>query len=155
MIRILTGPIRSYKTTTLMQWTSRRNDVGGVLTPDVDGIRHLYNVRERIFIPWQKELAADDRDLVIGRFVFDHAAFQAAMGWLDDAIADAGIHSVILDEVGPLELKGGGWDRWLQSLQLPTGKEMILVVRENMVPEVIARYRLGTPEVVTREFFAL
>lgn len=156
MIRILTGPIRSYKTTTLLQWSSARDHVGGVLSPDVDGIRHLYNVKERIFIPWQKEWQTDERDLVIGRFVFDHVAFTTAIGWLNDHLQNDSVSTIILDEIGPLELQGKGWNEWLQrSLHLQHGKDLVLVVRENIVSDVIKQYQLGNPQVVGKEDFAL
>ena len=156
MIRILTGPIRSYKTTTLLQWSSHRHDVGGVLTPDVDGIRHLYNVKERIFIPWQKEWSTDERDLVIGRFVFDHAAFQTAISWLDDHIHDAAISTIILDEIGPLELQGKGWDEWLQrSMDQLLTKDVLFVVRQTILEKVIERYGLEDAKIVEKAEFAL
>ena len=156
MIRLLTGPIRSYKTTTLLQWSSHRDDVGGILTPDVDGLRHLYNIRERRFIAWEKTTQPDDRDLVIGRFVFDHDAFVTAIGWLEDHLEDASMRTIILDEIGPLELQGKGWDAWLlRSMDRLRPKEVIFVVRQNIVEKVVERYGIEDAEIVDKSAFPL
>ena len=155
MIRILAGPIRSYKTTTLLQWTGMRDDVGGVLTPDIDGVRMLYNVRSKEYFTWQKAEANDPGDLVIGRFVFDGAAFRTAISWLDEHLFDPLIHTIIIDEIGPLELQGKGWDEWLQrSMDRLLTKDVIFVVRETIVEDVIRRYGLENAEIVDMTAFA-
>ena len=108
MILILTGPTRSHKTTTLKRWAENRNDCGGVLSPDVDGLRVLYNVRTKETIPWQKPMP-DASDIVVGRFSFDPHAFDVASAWLDQHLADPDVFHIILDEVGKLEMDGKGW----------------------------------------------
>jgi nucleoside-triphosphatase len=155
MIRILTGPIRSYKTTTLLLWAEQQVHIGGVLTPDVGGMRKLYNVRKQEYRDWQKVVQTDPADEVIGKFVFDGAAFSNAITWLDEHIDDPDISTVVLDEIGPLELHGKGWDAWLQRwLHAPHGKDLIFIVRENILGEVIKHYRMANPEIVTKEAFA-
>src|SRR5690606_21604826 len=144
MTLILAGPVRSYKTTTLEQWCAGRTDCGGVLSPDRAGGRCLRNVRTGEEIAWQKSTTAQPDDLLIGRFVFDAGAFQTAIGWLKEAVADPLIRYILLDEVGPLELSGKGWDRWLrQTLPLPEEKTLILVARTAVVEDVRKRYDLA------------
>jgi nucleoside-triphosphatase THEP1 len=152
MTRILAGPVRSGKTTALLHWSHGRNDCGGVLSPDVDGRRVLQNARTGERIPWQKETSDNPADVRIGRFVFDAQAFDTAMGWLDAAVADPAIRYVVLDEVGPLELAGGGWDAWLRrALPIRPEKELILVVREALVSDVINRYATGPVQLVDKQ----
>ena len=67
MILILTGPTRNRKTTTLMKWSERHHDCGGVLSPDVNGLRVLYNVKTRQSITWQKAVPTTNADLIVGR----------------------------------------------------------------------------------------
>jgi len=155
MIRILTGPIRNYKTTTLLQWALHRNDVGGVLTPDCGEWRCLYNVKEKFSIPWQKESIDAPTDVQIGRFIFDQLAFDTAITWLNQHLIDPSINKIILDEIGPLELKGKGWHDWLHSALLKLkDKELILVVRESIVNDVISHFEMNDVHVVEKEFFA-
>jgi nucleoside-triphosphatase THEP1 len=154
MTRILAGPVRSGKTTALLHWSQRRDDCGGVLSPDVDGRRVLQDARTGERIRWQKDTSDSPGDVRIGRFVFDQRAFDVAVGWLDAAVADPAVRYVILDEVGPLELSGGGWGIWLKHrLPLPDGKELIVVVRDNLVNEVVARYLSGSVTVLHTDDF--
>lgn len=152
MTRILAGPVRSGKTTALLHWSRRRDDCGGVLSPDVDGRRVLQDARTGERIDWQKDTSDDPEDVQIGRFVFDQQAFEVAVGWLDAAVADPAVRYVILDEVGPLELSGGGWDAWLRrALPMATGKELILVIREGLVGKVLDRYATGPVQMVDKQ----
>jgi nucleoside-triphosphatase THEP1 len=154
MTRILAGPVRSGKTTALLAWSHRRDDCGGVLSPDVDGRRVLQDARTGERIRWQKDVSDNAEDVRIGRFVFDHQAFDTAVGWLNAAVADPAVRYVILDEVGPLELSGGGWDAWLRrALPLPSGKELILVVREGLVGSVMDRYATGSSQLADKRTF--
>jgi nucleoside-triphosphatase len=137
-----------------MQWTDRRMDWGGVLSPDVDGLRQLYNVKEKKTIPWQKSESDHPDDIIIGRFVFDADAFQRAMDWLDDHLKDPSLKYIILDEVGPLELSGKGWDQWLKTaLPKLNNKTLILVIRDHLLKEVVVHYGLDEFEVVGKEYF--
>lgn len=154
MIQILTGPIRSGKTTALWHWSKMRSDTGGVLSPDVGALRSLHNVRTSERIAWQKQEVTDDTDLIIGRFVFDQRAFSTAVGWLDAHLMDPEIGYVILDEIGPLELKGRGWDPWLRGALDHFGeKTLIVVVRDFLLDEVVEKYGWHTSEVVDRGYF--
>lgn len=155
MIQILSGPIRSGKTTTLIHWAEHRHACGGVLSPDVNGLRRLYNVFDKTSIAWQKEKFELDTDQQIGRFVFDSRAFQQAEDWLGGHLSDPVIQYLILDEIGPLELSGKGWDAWLRkSMPLIGNKILVLVVRETLVDEVIESYGLQEVEIVPKAYFA-
>ena len=154
MIYLLTGPVRSHKTTTLLQWSQLRDDCGGVLSPDVDGLRQLYNVRDKIYLSWQKTEKEKENDVAIGRFIFDQDAFDTAMDWLNDHLEDPALNFIILDEVGPLELNGKGWDSWLRNALFSLGDtSLILVVRENLVEEVINSYALINYKIDGGEYF--
>ena len=154
MIYLLTGPTRSYKTTTLMHWSRPRHVCGGVLTPDQGDFRVLYNVKEKFSIPWQKSFSDSEDDLQIGRFIFDASAFATAIEWLDDHWMDPSLSYIIVDEIGPLELKGYGWNPWLRkTLNQPTDKHLILVVRESILDEVISGYDLKNYKVVGTTYF--
>ena len=154
MILILTGPTRNRKTTTLREWSERRDDCGGVLSPDVNGLRVLYNVKTRQSIPWQKPVPDSDADLIVGRFSFDPEAFTIATGWLNEHLADPEVRQIILDEVGRLELDGKGWGPWLHTAATQLGdKTLILVVRRSLLDEVINLYGLEEVSVVEKDYF--
>ena len=154
MILILTGPTRSHKTTTLLQWSSRRSDCGGVLTPDRSGLRKLYNVKEKKHIPFQKREKKLPSDIEIGNFIFEADSFKKATVWLDEHLTDPTLNYVLIDEIGPLELQGKGWDQWISdSIPKLGDKTLILVVRRKILDEVIQRYHLEEVSVVEKEYF--
>ena len=154
MILILTGPTRNRKTTTLLKWAQRREDCGGVLSPDVDGLRVLYNVKTKQTILFQKSAPDSKSDLIVGRFTFDPEAFTIATGWLNEHLSDQSIRQIILDEVGSLELDGKGWASWLHtSVPLLGDKTLILVVRRALLDDVINLYGLGEVSVVQKDYF--
>ena len=154
MILILTGPTRSHKTTTLLNWASERNDCGGVLTPDQDGLRMLFNVHDKILLPFQKNKTTSSTDISIGRFYFDAHVFSLASKWLDAHLTDPNLNYIILDEVGPLELNGRGWDHWIRtSLKNLGDKTLILVVRHSLLNDVIHHYGLTDAQVELTGYF--
>jgi len=153
MILILTGPTRNRKTSTLMSWCAGRDDCGGILSPDVDELRKLYNVRDKTFIPWQRETPLPG-DVIVGRFSFDPDGFVTATGWLNEHMRDPQVRHLILDEVGHLELQGKGWDTWLRtSLPLPKDKTLILVIRRPLLDDIINRYQLEEVSLVDKDYF--
>ena len=154
MILILTGPTRSHKTTTLKKWSEQHTDCGGVLSPDVDGLRVLYNIRTKQSIPWQKRMPESENDLIVGRFSFDPDAFEIARVWLDEHLQDHQVRQIVLDEVGKLELKGQGWATWLHTAIPKLGdKTLILVVRRSLLDEVVNTFGMEEVSVVGKEYF--
>ena len=137
-----------------MNWVSAQEDCGGVLSPDKDGLRQLYNIKEGSAVAWQKQESDQPTDMLVGRFVFDAAAFAEATKWLDVQLKDPNIKTLVLDEIGPLELSGGGWNSWLTKVfKNETSKTFILVVREGLVEKVVAHYGIANYTVVTEEYF--
>jgi nucleoside-triphosphatase THEP1 len=154
MILILTGPTRSRKTSTLLQWAKVRNDCGGILCPDKRGLRYLLNVKDKKTFPFQKKEKAGSDDITVGNFILDGNGFKQASAWLDEHLRDPNLHYVVLDEIGLLELEGRGWDPWLKSSISKLGdKTLILVVRRKLLDEVIQRYGLGEVSVVEPDYF--
>lgn len=153
MILILTGPTRHHKTTTLIAWASHRDDCGGVVSPDVDGLRVLQNVKTKEIIPWQKNIPGKN-DLIVGRFAFDADGFNTAVHWLNEHLDNPEVRHIILDEIGSLELEGNGWGPWLRSaLPVLGDKTLILVVRRPLLDEVINHYGMEEVSVVERSYF--
>lgn len=143
MIYILTGPIRSGKTTALLKWIKEKKDAAGILTPDVDGIRHFMNIANHQF--FKMEASANEEKIVVGRFAFSKINFEKANAILLEAVACRGW--LVLDEAGPLELNGEGFYNSIKKI-MDSGKEKILfVVREELVEKFCICFQLKASDV--------
>jgi len=144
-IVIFTAPVRSGKTTALMNWIADKPGIGGVLAPDMEGLRHVYTLHDRKLHPFQ--MAADAGDAVrIGRFFFANSAFELIRATL---LADLQRNCgwIIIDEIGPLELKGEGYEPAAGEVigKFQKGEvtgNLLLVVRSPLLEEVMERYGL-------------
>jgi nucleoside-triphosphatase len=143
MIVILTAPIQSGKTTSLINWSASRNDVHGILTPVVGGKRVFMNAQTKEQFPM--EASGEEETLIVGRFVFSKAGFDKAIHILRDAITKEGW--LAIDEVGPLELEGKGFYAIINEILLLRKNKMILVVREGMAEKVKDHFMINATEV--------
>ena len=139
MIFILTAPIQSGKTTSLINWSAERNDVQGILTPVVEGKRVFMNARTKEQFPME---AVDDEETIsTGRFHFSKTNFEKAIQVIRDAIHKDGW--LIIDEIGPLELKGEGFCDVLKKVLLQRNDKLLLVVREGLVQQVAVYFKIN------------
>ncbi|MBK7036349.1 MAG: hypothetical protein IPH42_08405 [Bacteroidetes bacterium] len=140
---IVTGPINSGKTTRLMDWCKNRNDVYGILTPKINGKRVFVDVATGD----QFEMEAQENEenvLSIGKYIFSVAGFDRAKNILRNA-TNRKNGWLIIDEVGPLELKGEGFGEELKELlnSIDDSFKVIIVVRESLVEQVITYFKIA------------
>jgi nucleoside-triphosphatase THEP1 len=82
-----------------------------------------------------------DRGVSAGPFHFDPDAIRAGRGILTRAVEErAGV--ILIDEVGRLELDGGGWAPALDTLLRTFGGNLLLTVRPSLVERVIERWHM-------------
>lgn len=146
-IWILTADKGAGKTSRLQQLLQQAGGkVGGILSPVVAGQRHFYGIRSEKY--WPMEAQGEEAVLSVGRFTFSRAAFEEAEVVLrQDAQA---MHSLVIDEIGPLELRDEGLAdvlRQLLALQSAKPFQLLLVVRSGLVAEVLAHFGID-PQVV-------
>lgn len=151
-ISILTGPIRSGKTTYLSQLIENKTNVYGVLCPDVDDRRHVK------FLPSKEtyKLEVDEtfeNKITIGKFHFDAELLTKVSDYLAE-IDPTRSSLIVVDEVGKLEMKDQGFEPGLSHLikkikETNSDSQLILVVRDYLVDEVVEKYGLmGIVEVL-------
>jgi len=149
---ILSGAVQSGKTTALLNHFSRKSNVGGFICPDVNGQRMIYFLNERRVVPFQ--IVNNENEVSIGKFTFDKNVFNKACDILVDT-STLESDFVIVDEVGPLELKEQGYYRSLKILleNWTTKRDgtLILVVREHLVNEVISKFDLKNAAIIKKE----
>ncbi len=143
-IYILTGPVRSGKTTKLTTWCEKQESVDGILAPIVNGIRHLHHFGSGVL----KRLETDQKGegaIQIGRYNFDPEVFEWAKERLN-SLSLQKLHWLVIDEIGPLELKGKGLESAVTMILNQRSNyhnlSVILVVREQLLNDVISQYQL-------------
>ena len=148
---LLNGPVRSGKTTALMDFTRTHPGWGGFLSPDRGDRRVLMRIATGEGILFEvKDPKNGMATASIGRFHFLQDSFQAAGSWLLEEAEDPALKGLILDEIGKLELLNGGFhDHFSNLLRMQPNKILLIVVRDTLVEAVIEHYALKDFERVT------
>lgn len=138
-VYILTAPVQTGKTTSLIHWSQSTDNVYGILTPVVNGKRVFMDVHTRD--QFAMEAATGEEDvLVVGRFIFSNSTFNRASQVIKSAIDKPGW--LIIDEAGPLELKEQGFYAAIkEAVQTRNGKT-IIVVRAGLVEAVKDKFNV-------------
>jgi nucleoside-triphosphatase THEP1 len=144
-IIILSAGIQTGKTTLLQQLCKQQNNIGGILTPVVEGERKFYDILQKLF--FAMEASADKEKLAIGKYLFSSAAFSKANNLLLEATQKPGMEYIVIDEIGPLEIK---WQQgFYQSLKKITARKvgftLILVIRSSWVEQAMQTFNLQNP----------
>ena len=143
-VYIYTGPVRSGKTTVLLQSASSRRDVAGILTPQGAEGRALLDLQSGETFPMEAD-GTTGEVLEVGPFRFRQDAFEKGERILQQHQQHHGW--LVIDEIGPLELRGSGWASSLQTLLAIASPpfQLLLVVREGLVYEVMQHFLSSHP----------
>ena len=144
MVLVLSGPVHGGKTTYLERriplWTARGLPCNGFLSPIVPGARDVagYDLAEIATgrrWPYLRTDGPADAER-IGPFVFVPETLERARAIIRTADRS---ELLIVDEVGPLELAGGGlWSALGEALPRRVGTTL-LVAREGILADLAAR----------------
>jgi nucleoside-triphosphatase len=157
MIYILTGDIRTGKTSALLDWCKNRNDVDGVLCPDDDkGKRYFLNIKSKETYALAAHTdTKEDNIISIGPFQFLKSSFENANQYLIHVNEKRDCLYLVVDELGKLELKNIGLDDSAKSIIIQHEKDksrhLILVVRESLLNEIIEHYNITQYSVLRKE----
>nr|WP_321232112.1 nucleoside-triphosphatase [uncultured Psychroserpens sp.] len=157
MIYILTGNVRTGKTSALLDWCNGRYDVDGVLCPDDDkGERYFLNIKSKDTYPLEIQKGVDNSQIVsVGPFRFLKSSFQKANEYLIDVNDKRAYNYVIIDELGKLELKNIGLHESaitiINSYQLNLNHHLILVVRTSLLEHIIRHYKISKYQLLDKK----
>ena len=146
-IRILTGPVKSGKTTRLIAWVKYHRHCAGILSPVINNQRFIYSILANNHR--RLESSTDqlkDKDIVkVGKYSFLQSTFQWARAELRLAM-DKKPPYLVIDEIGPLELSGKGLEPMVMDIfknyKRSEKHQLILVVRETLLEDVVSHYNL-------------
>lgn len=141
-IVVLSGPVQTGKTTALVNWSTGRNDVYGILTPVANEKRVFMNIASRhLFRMEAKE--GDESVLVVGKHVFSAEHFDRAATIIKEAVHKEGW--LVIDEIGPLELRGSGFHDIVKEVLEQRRDNILLVVRDGLEEKVITYFQVPDP----------
>lgn len=146
---IVTGDIGAGKTAWLVKLTGLLKEkgvrVGGILALRImeEGRATGYDIndiRSGSRTPFLRQTG--DATMGVERFTVDDAGYKAGIKALDSAVSH---HSdvIIIDEVGPLELREQGWHDRISDLLHESGAKIILAVRRSLTQAVSEKYNLS------------
>jgi nucleoside-triphosphatase len=153
-IYIFSRPVRSGKTTELLNWCRQQQNMAGILMPDVDGSRKIYDIGTGNSFDVEYTGPATDPALftIIGRFKFYTAAFEKANDILITSI-NKNCDWVVVDEIGRLELDGKGFYRAMQFITAryndnKAGLNLLLTVRDSLCDEVARFFKIKNYQLI-------
>lgn len=150
-IFILSGPIRTGKSTRLIKWVTEQKSFGGIVQLVEDGKRCIVDLSkmERRF------LETEDRNantVNIGKFKFD----AGVMEWAKICLMAAAKKKpgwLVVDEFGKLEMSNRGLEPvvsfLLNDFELRESTKIIVVVRENLFKEFLGKFELKEEDIST------
>jgi nucleoside-triphosphatase THEP1 len=141
-VRLIHGEVGSGKTRRAAVWVESEalagRTVAGVLALKSPAGRQFMDIATGDQMPLEHPVG-DEVAIPVGRFRFRQAAFDWAVQRIEQALGSAG--SVVIDEVGPLEMRGGGFAPLLDRLERDyPGIERVLLVRSGLVEGVVDRF---------------
>jgi molybdopterin-guanine dinucleotide biosynthesis protein A len=151
-VYILSQPIQTGKTGILQQWLQNQPNAHGILTPDLNGKRMLYDIGPKIYHPLQIETKEESID--IGKFTFSKKGFENARNIILQAL-HKNPEWLIIDEIGRLEM-----DRH-EGLEPAVGEvialvktkytqvNLLLVIRDYLLQPAINYYQLSEAKILT------
>lgn len=157
-IHILSEPVHSGKSTLLMNWSKRQPDIAGVLMPDVNGSRKLYDIATQTYYDFQVAEKQEAGTIDICKWNFDEKIFELGRKLLLNA-AKQKPEWLILDEVGKLEMnRHTGFEPAVTELvklyRQETGNaKLLLVIRDYMLEQSFTHYGLNQEMVLPKTFF--
>jgi nucleoside-triphosphatase len=156
-IYILSDAVHTGKTTAVQHLIAGWQHVRGVVCPDHNGLRTVCDIEEDICYPLQ---LADCDSLLptikIGKYFFSDTGFAQARAILTKATSCTSGELVVVDEVGLLELEGGGLEPALSELlsqQNGRNYSVLLIVRDTLLATVIQHYRIDKPSIYNLNTF--
>ena len=158
-IYVYTGPVKSGKTTKLMQWASDQKNIDGIFQPVVDGKRYIYHIGSRTLKMLETQSEKSNEEILeIGEYRFLKNTFSWCQKILKDCL-NKNIEWLIIDEVGPLELKGKGLEPGITELLNSKNNfsgNVVFVVRDSMLEKFVEHYKLDNKyDLINQKLFCL
>jgi nucleoside-triphosphatase THEP1 len=146
-IIIFSKPIHSGKTTDLMSWCKTQKTCSGILMPDIDGVRKIFDIEKQSYFDAEcKTFGANEELVEIGKYQFYQSAFDRANQIIEEALSTES-EFIVIDEIGMLEINQKGFYPSVKQLIDASNTDdikstIILAVRDVFVDEVVTYFHI-------------
>lgn len=151
--RILTGDKGQGKSTAVKEMYAGKPGIDGIITVRREGDLRDFHILSK-GESWSMQ-GSEDYDgpwLEVGRFRFSDEAFRRASQYLLESARKPETRLLVIDEIGPLELRGLGFAEVLkQIIEMPAGPDLLLVVRSGLEQKVREYFWLTDAQVIDFE----
>lgn len=155
-IYIFSGPVHSGKTTELFQWCNQQKKITGILMPDINGSRKIFDLETKATFDIECTDATNTDELLtsVGRFHFYTAAFDKANAIILAALSNPP-NWLVIDEAGKLELEEKGFYKSIKkAIDVYDNKKitenLLMTVRESLLTDVISFFKIKNFQVITK-----
>ncbi len=156
---IIAGDQREGKTTFLRKTIKLLKESGqkveGIMAEgiDVDGQRngfHLIDVKDEKKKIVLCNIEGKENWEKTGRYYFNPDGLRFGRDVLSNISTDS---IIVIDEIGPLEINGGGWSDSIQKILLNYDNPMIWVVRRKLTEQIIHKFDLKNVSIMDIKFY--
>lgn len=144
---ILTGEKSIGKTSLLLSFINTRKDVAGVITLTKNGRRYLLDISSKNTYDFETDKVGENT-FSVGRFIFLTNSFSIIEKEIVKNLT-SDPKFVIIDEVGPLEIKKDGFYFLIKKiLQLKKNIKFLLVVRITLIDAIVKEFGISNPKIL-------
>ena len=140
-IHILSGKVRSGKSTRLLDWYKKTSSCGGIITPLINGKKYIMNIEsgeQRLLQGTGKE---NKNVIKTGNYYL----LRETLEWAKNALFEANKTCpqwIVIDEIGYLELNNDGLEPAISRLLPEIEGNILLVIRERLVEKAVNHFQL-------------
>lgn len=145
-IYLLSGPVRTGKTTKIMDWATSSKKIDGITAPVYLNQKHLYNLKTGVMKNLENVSGCKDEEIIfVGSYKFNPEVFEWGRRKISEASVSNHIDWLVIDEIGLLELDGKGLEPAVS--EIISNREnykfnLLLIVRDSLLEEVFKKYDL-------------
>ncbi|GBD91205.1 NTPase [bacterium BMS3Abin04] len=150
---ILTGPIKTGKSTKLLRWSETKENVAGILQYEVNGKRVIRDISSKQVFMLEDDNLKENQKIKVGKYSFNKNAFLWAQKKLEQSFRGKP-DWLIIDEYGKLEIDNGGLEPAISDIINKSRKQnctkIILVVRDYLKNDFLKKFE---PESLDYKYF--
>lgn len=146
---ILSGPIRTGKSTKLLKWSENKKNVAGILQYELNGNRVIRNISSGEVLILEAENLKKSKIIKVGKFLFNKDVFRWAQKQIKQSFQEKP-DWLIIDEYGKLELDNKGLEPAISEVIKKSKSQdypkIILVIREYLKNEFLKKFELESSD---------